>query len=477
VSLLPVRSLEDAAALSDYDRQHRAVLEQGMEALRLTAQHDYVLYGGAKGGGKTVTGVRIIQHCIANYAGGVYVVMRQNYTDLHRTTVQSFERFFPPSLVVSKTTNLWQCASDNQIWFYAADRSRDRNYEKTRGLEATGVFFDEASQGDDDLYEVLPSLLRRDAHHRITGEPLRKFVYLTTNPVSGSNYLRRHFVDPTTRDPRNAFVRALPDDNPMLPASYIASAFSRMSEPMLRMLRYGDWDVEESDLCIVPRAALAAVVLDVDFAGDRAPVAAGVDVGLGRPDVTVVVCANRAGEMWVESEFAEYDTVAQASALRDVCTRVAANRGWVCIDAGAVGKGLADMLIRSHGATVQPVQFSESAVQEYTASARTARYRNRRAQLYFWLREDVMNQSVRIAAHDGIADDLANTFYLAEADRQAIEPKDRIKERLGRSPDYADALVLCNAARRSVTAAARAAIAKITVSAHPRRTTFSRFQL
>lgn len=447
-------SVEDAQLL-----QYYAWTPKGVEAYHATRTHLYTLFGGAKGGGKTVTGARLIAADVAEYRGGLYVVMRKNYTSLHTTTKKSFERFFPPELIVRKTTNTWYLVNGNELLWWAADRSRDPDYEKTRGLEATGIFPDESSEFDDQFYQLLPSLLRREARHIETDEKHPGWIYLTSNPVPGTNYLKRRFIDERTRmrDGQHIFIPSLPDDNPLLPSGYSDRAFSTMDDAMLRMLRYGDWDVEVSEFVIVPISHMSTIM--VDNVVDREPVAAGIDIGLGRPDKTVLYCANAAGEMWKEAEFEEYDTAKQAEALKLTCERVKAKGGLVYIDEGSVGKGVVDILARDLGPCIIGVMFGASAEEERQPDGTMQRVHDlKRDQLYFWLREDASVSSelvtmgeaplVRIEASEDLQEELENTFYRPTDRYMKLEPKDEIKRRIGRSPDDADAAVLCNAARR-----------------------------
>lgn len=439
--------------------QYYAWTPRGIEAYEATRTHLYTLFGGAKGGGKTVTGARLIAADVADYQGGLYVVMRKNYTSLHTTTKKSFERFFPPELIVRKTTNTWYLVNGNELLWWAADRSRDPDYEKTRGLEATGIFPDESSEFDDQLYQILPSLLRREARHIETGAPHPGWIYLTSNPVPGTNYLKRRFIDDRTRvrDGQHIFIPSLPDDNPLLPEGYADRAFSTMEDVMLRMLRFGDWDVDASEFVIVPALHFSTVALPrVD---NRDPVAAGIDIGLGRPDKTIVYCANSRGEMWKEAEFELYDTTEQTEALRPICAKIKQHGGQVWIDEGSVGKGVVDQLRRDFGSVIRGVMFGASAEPERQPNGKVERVHDlMRDQLYFWLRQDAAEAhaglaagagpSLRIEESSALQEELESTFFVPGDRWMKIEPKSEIKSRIGRSPDEADGLVLCNAARR-----------------------------
>ena len=281
------------------------------------------------------------------------------------------------------------------------------------------------------------------------GKPHPYWIYKTSNPVPGSNYLKRNFIDPRTRDETDhIFIPSLPDDNPLLPDGYIERAFTHMSPEMRAMLRDGNWDVDASEFVIVPLELLEAAT--VDRIDDRRPVAAGIDIGLGRPDKTVVAFANAAGQIWIEETFEEYDTMRQVDRLSKLVAPVVASKGKVWIDQGSVGKGVSDALRREFGSrSIVGVMFGEAAEEERQPDGSKQRVHNlKRDQLYFWLRNDVMQEDVEIERSDELTEELENTYYLPTDRYLKIEPKDEIKRRIARSPDSADAVVLCNAARR-----------------------------
>jgi len=467
-TLLVVASEDDRARLSRYEQRYRAITKQGYEALQAALSEEtlFVLFGGAKGGGKTGTSVRIAQELVTHYRDGRIPVMRRNYTDLHATTKQSFLKLFPPELIVRKTESVWYCVNNNELWFYAADRSNDPDYEKTRGLEVSAVIIDEISQFDEEFYEILPSLLRHDAFHLETGEPLSGFIYATTNPVPGKNWQKRIFIDPETRvtDGSHIYIAALPDNNPLLPSRYLSRAFSTMSETMLRMLRYGDWDVEEADFKVVLPSDLKRLFTNAKPDADI--IALGIDIGLGKPDETVVYAATRSGAFFEYAAFCEYDTMRQVERLYDICRQVSERNGKICIDAGAVGKGVADRLQQAFYSAIQPVMFDERAMDENYASA-SAKYGNRRAQMYFHARDLIQQAAltfderqrqgqepeVRISPDELLYEELDNTYYKPSDGKFMIEPKDNIKKRLKRSPDRADAFVLCVSAYKQARTA------------------------
>ena len=69
------------------------------------------------------------------------------------------------------------------------------------------------------------------------------------------------------------------------------------------------------------------------------------------------------------------------------------------------------------------------------------RFRNRRAAAYWMLRQRLEDGELALPPNDQLADELTTIRWRVNSSGQiALEPKDRVRERLGRSPDTADAL-------------------------------------
>ena len=102
-------------------------------------------------------------------------------------------------------------------------------------------------------------------------------------------------------------------------------------------------------------------------------------------------------------------------------------------DTGGYGSGVIARL-RELGHTVTGVQFG--------SKADNPRYRNKRTEMWMRLRDWVM-EGGSLPDDIGLKNDLvAPTYRVPSTGVVELEPKDKIKERLGRSPDVGDALAL-----------------------------------
>jgi hypothetical protein len=109
------------------------------------------------------------------------------------------------------------------------------------------------------------------------------------------------------------------------------------------------------------------------------------------------------------------------------------------VDVGGPGGGVADRLAEL-GHEVAGVYFGGGADDP-------RRFRNRRAELLWRLREALERGTVAIEDDDEVRADLSALRYgFTQDGRIQVESKDEVRRRLGRSPDRADALALALAA-------------------------------
>ena len=166
----------------------------------------------------------------------------------------------------------------------------------------------------------------------------------------------------------------------------------------------------------------------------------GVDVGASDNGDLTVVRERRgmvAGRRWtVQSADPEIVARTVVEAAREC------DAGRIKVDAIGVGWGLVSLVARDlPGVAVVPVTVSEAAPDGPNGE----RYANLRAALW-WELGRLLSQSKAwdlTALDDRALADLAEPkWWEDKAGRIVVEPKDKVRERLGRSPDDADALLL-----------------------------------
>ena len=167
---------------------------------------------------------------------------------------------------------------------------------------------------------------------------------------------------------------------------------------------------------------------------EDSPTRLGCDVARFGDDLTVIY-AVQGGRAWVphNGTMAKARGPEIARRVLDIAEDVGAVS--VAIDAGGVGGGVVDTLWEmSPTIEVYPIEFGSRATipEEWT---------NRRTELWWRLR-DWMRDEAAFEVDDVLEEELLAPTYKWSGRAKQLEPKDKIKARLGRSPDRADALAL-----------------------------------
>ena len=235
-------------------------------------------------------------------------------------------------------------------------------------------------------------------------------------------------------DPEWTSVMYRADETGVIEERELASLKAEMSDNAFRQEFLCDFSAESDDILIpidLVSVAVKRQYVERDIA--YAPVVIGVDVARFGDDATVFF--KRQGLVAFEPVvIRKLDNMAVADRL---VSFIAENRpDAVFVDAGA-GAGVIDR-VRQLGCTVTEVAFGGRALSE--------KYRNRRAEMWIemaaWLRS-----GGQIPDHATLKADLSAATYLFDTSgKMVLESKEKIKERLGRSPDLADALALTFAA-------------------------------
>lgn len=222
------------------------------------------------------------------------------------------------------------------------------------------------------------------------------------------------------------------DETDVIPTDELADMKAQMTDMEIRQELLCDFTASASDVVIpidLVSAAAERELTERDVGGQ--PVILGVDVARFGDDRTVL-CVRQGLLVKEVQTFTGLSTMDAADRVL-VLLQKEGPQG-VFIDAGAMGAGVIDRL-RQLGYAVSEVNFGGAALD-------TERYANIRAEMYFKCR-DWMTAGGSIPQDAKLKTELSTVEYRFNASgRIILEPKDRVKERTGKSPDLADALAL-----------------------------------
>lgn len=225
-----------------------------------------VLYGGARGGGKTDAGIYWLIKPVNELAGQPLInhpmfralVLRRNANDL-TDWLDRATRVYSQYGAVLKDRHrqpFFLFPSGSKI--YAGHLRDEEAYTKYQGHEYQRILIEELTQIKDELLYV-----KLIGSCRSTVPNLRPQVFMTTNPGGkGHGWVRRRFVvaapwnsffiNPSTGRPA-IFIPARVEDNPTLirnDPEYITQleALKMVDERLYRAWRNGEWDAFEGQV-------------------------------------------------------------------------------------------------------------------------------------------------------------------------------------------------------------------------------------
>ena len=399
----------------------------------LNDEHKFLLYGGAKGGGKSwFLCVWIFLQAIQNRGNKLFFCRRRS-VDFTNTTLETWKKVIPANLfrVNEQKKKIFIPASESVIDYGGLDDPL--LIQSLNSAEYAHIGIDQAEEIEQDSFAMLRGTLR----HRLQDGSLPKYlIRLTANPAQC--WLKDQFILNPSND--FAFIPALPTDNPNLPPDYVenlSEAFKHRPQ-LLAAYLHGSWDdLSGHDVCISGR--------DIDSAKQRE--------ATGNPLKRIVVNdPSRFGDdenvtyvMELIGNTAKIiDTmILEHKSTMDTAGRLSAikkkyDAQVIAVDSIGIGAGIVDALYDLK----EPILSINSSSKPTLQTAQT-KYLNLRSQMWMEAGKWFSEGRVSLPKENLLTGQLASIkFDFATGGRIQVESKEDIKKRLGRSPDRADAFIM-----------------------------------
>jgi len=393
-----------------------------------------VLYGGAKGGGKSVFGclwcfqrsLDIIKECCIGprkHPIPIGFMGRKRGVDFTNTTLETWKRFIPDYAytIKGKPAEIILCDCV-KILTGGLDNSEIVN--KFNSAEYAFYFIDQAEEVDREQIGELRATTRLI----INGKKIPGKGLFTANPAP--SFLKDEFIlNPT---PDRVFIRALPTDNPYLGREYIdvlRDSFKHRPE-LLRAYLEGCWDQlgghnqlikdawleNAGKIKLYPPVKKTLITCDPARYGD---------------DETVIYSLQNT-VISKQLIYGKKDLMYTANMLH--CLSRKNDDCLIVVDVCGLGAGLVDRLIEM-GDNVLGIDNASRSTEPET-------YYNLRSEIWCKAADMFAGGDVELQTDDvRLKGQLTTPTYELRNGRILIEAKADIKKRLGNSPDRADTYV------------------------------------
>ena len=309
----------------------------------------------------------------------------------------------------------------------------DPNFDSLGSLEITGAFIDECNQITYKAWQIVKSRIR----YKIKQYGISPKMLGTCNPAKNWVYAQFYLKHKNnTLDIDKKFIQALPTDNPHLPASYLKSLLS-LDENSKQRLYYGNWEYDNDPAKLIDYEKIQNIFTNefVEF-GEYF-----ISADIARFGSDKMVITVWSGFRVVEIYTLAISSVTEtAKAIKDLSNKYKVPLSNIIADEDGVGGGVVDILnCKGFVNNSKPMLVENQIVQ----------YQNLKTQCYFKLAEMIQNNEIFVTCNDGnVIDDMSKELEQVKRDKidsdgkLRILPKEKVKELIGRSPDYSDALMM-----------------------------------
>lgn len=399
-----------------------------------------IIWGGASSGGKTYFGCAwLIINCL-RYPKSRWMMGRSKLTTLKSTTLKTF----------NDIVNDWQLSNrvkinyqNNTIYFDNGSEivmkdlfsyPSDPDFDSLGSLEVSGIFLDEVSQISHRAFDVVKTRIR----YKLKEFNIVPKILMTTNPSKGWVYTEfyKPYIDGTLVDYRK-FMPVLATDNPHTDPHYIEQ-LKKSSYSIQQRLLYGSWDYSNDIDSMFKYEDLLKLTDNVFSLGKEKYITADI-ARLGKDRTIIMIWDGLVVIDIIEMEQVTTDISAQKiKELMDIYNISVRN---VVIDADGIGGGVVDQLpnVKSFINNSRPLEVIGNP----------NIYQNLKSQCYYKLAEmielyKIKFKSINTEMFEMITQEL-QVIKQKDMDmdgKLSVIPKDIMKKILGRSPDYADCMMM-----------------------------------
>ena len=315
----------------------------------------------------------------------------------------------------------------------------DPEFDSLGSTEFTGAFIDECSQITTKAKNIVMSRIR----HMLDDYDLMPKTFLASNP--SKNFLYFDFYKPWkngTLPKYRKFVPALVQDNPFISPHYLEN-LKKLDKVSRERLLHGNFEYDDDPAKMFEWDDITRIFEVKDL--NRDGMYLSVDVARFGADKCVFVVWEGMFIKKIKS-FAKTSTAFVVDKVKDLMHEYDIPIGRVVIDEDGVGGGVVDFLPGCVGF----VNNSKAEVDIKKYEDKRQNYANLKSQCYF-----ILSDKVRVGAvgcYSGIDDGIKEMLIeeLEQIKKKDIDkdgklsviPKDEIKERLGRSTDFSDAVMM-----------------------------------
>lgn len=372
------------------------------------------------------------------YPGTGWLLGRKELLNLKRTTLLTLFKIWEEygfkagtHYTYNQQSNIIDWHNKSQIFLFDLGyQPSDPLYTRLGGLELTGAAVDESNEVPVQAINILKTRIGRRLNEKYGLLPK---LLETFNPDKGHVYSR--YYKPWregTLPLHRKFIKALPTDNPHTTEDYLNQLRNADKITKERLL-YGNFEYDDDPAALIVYDAITDLFTNTGESGEKYISA---DIAEYGSDKTVI-CVWEGLKVIKIFTYRKQGLDVSLKRIEEISEKYEVPRSHIIIDDDGLGKGVSTFLYGCKKFNAQ------------TKPLRDENYQNLKSQCTYVLAKTINARKLAVVCDDPtvreqIVEELEQ-IKSKDADKDnklQIQSKDKIKELIGRSPDYSDALMM-----------------------------------
>lgn len=416
----------------------------------------FIFFGGGAGGGKSWLDCEwLITNCYF-YPESRWFLGREELKRLMSTSYITFLKVCKWHKIPKEDWKLnskynyieWQNGSRIDL-LDLKFQPRDPMFERFGSSEYTGGSIEEAGEIDFLAFDVLKSRVGR---HLNKDYGLLAKILNTCNPTK--NWIYPTVYKPYKEGklpPEYAFIQSLFTDNSYTAESYGKQLSAITDKAMRERLQFGNWEYDDDPTALIDYEAI--IDLFTNTVDDSQEKFMTVDVARFGVDKTVIYLW-KGFRIYKILVYVKQSTEVTKQKIKDIARDEKIPYSHIIIDEDGVGGGVVDGLLGVKGFTANSSPLPTKAKPDEIPN-----YKNLKTQCSYLLADKVNTHGIAIdlfvvTEAEGITPEVYKQHLIEELEqikakdpdsdekKLQIIPKEEVKEKIRRSPDYADPMVM-----------------------------------
>ncbi|MES2397934.1 MAG: terminase [Bacteroidota bacterium] len=406
-----------------------------------------IAYGGSKGSAKSYTGCSLIFGDALIYPETHYFIARKKLNDLRKFTIPSIHEVFEHWGITSNyykyngQDNFFELYNKSKVFLLDAKYlPSDPMFYRFGSMQNTRGWIEEAGEFTSEATNNLKASVGRwkNEIYGINGKVLQ-----TCNP--SKNYLYKDFYKPNKEGSLKEwqrFIQAMPQDNKQLSKDYLIHLDRTLSKNEKERLLKGNWEYDDNPNALCDYDSILAVFHNDHIKAGKKYLTA--DIARFGSDKAIVLVWDE----WIVIEAHIFDkskTTQIQDCINSMRIKHTIPKHFCIADEDGVGGGVVD------NCGIKGFVNNSIALPELVSlGMEKTNFQNLQTQCIYYFAKKVNENGVYFRADisDKHKEEIVEELETIESYKSDLEgklriiPKEQVKDKIGRSPDWRDVLMM-----------------------------------